>query len=60
MICFLAVVLVVVTPQGPVALVQVFPHGRGPFKIGVVPDEGEQSDIGDVEGGELGRFSFLF
>ena len=33
--------------------------GGGPFKVGVVPDEGEQPVIGDVEGGELGRFPFL-
>ena len=26
----------------------------------MVPDEGEQPVIGDVEGGELGRFPFLF
>ena len=50
----------VVTPQRPIALVRICPHGPGPFKIGVVPDEGEQPIIGDVEGGELGRFPFLF
>ena len=37
-----------------------FPHGRGPFKIEVVPDEEEKPVIGDVEGGELERFLFLF
>ena len=60
MICFMVVVPVVVTPQRPIALVQIFPHRRGPFKILVVPDEGEQPVIRDVEGGELGRFHFLF
>ena len=60
MICFMVVVSVVVTPQRPIALVRICPHGRGPFKIGVVSDEGEQPVRGDVEGGELGRFPFLF
>ena len=50
MICFMAVVSVAV----------ICPHGRGPFKIGEVSDEGEQPVIGDVEGDELGRFPFLF
>ena len=56
MVCFMVVVPVVVTPP----LVRICPHGRGPFKIGVVPNKGEQPVIGDVEGGELGRFPFLF
>ena len=60
MICFMAVVSVVVTPQRPIALVRICPHRWGPFKIRVVPDEGEQPVIGDVEGSELGRFPFLF
>ena len=60
MICFMVMVPVVVTPQRPIALVRICLHGRGPFKIGVVLDEGEQPVIGDVEGGELGRFPFLF
>ena len=60
MICFMVVVPVVVTSQRPIALVGIFPHGRGPFKVGVVPNEGEQSIIGDVEGAEFGRFPFLF
>ena len=56
MIFFMVVVPVVVTPQIPIALVWICPHRQGPFKIGVVPDEGEQPIIGDVKGGELGRF----
>ena len=60
MICFMVVVSVVVAPQRPIALVQIRPHGRGPFKIRVVSDEGKQSVIGDVKGGELRRFPFLF
>ena len=51
MICFMAVVSVVVTSQRPIALIRICPHGQGPFKIGVVFDEGEQPVIGDVEGG---------
>ena len=60
MICFMVVVPVVVSPQRPIALVWICPHGRGPFKIGVVSDEGQQLVIGDVKGGEVGRFLFLF
>ena len=54
MICFTVVVPVVVIPQRPVALVRICPHGWGPFKLRVVPDEEEQSVI------ELGRYPFLF
>ena len=60
MICFMVVVPVVVTPQRLVALVRICLYGRGPFKLEVVSDEGEQPIIGDVKGGELGRFPFLF
>ena len=56
----MVVVPVVVTPQRSIVLVRICLHGQGPFKIGVVPDEGEQPVIRDVEGGELGRFPFLF
>ena len=60
MICFMAMVSMIVAPQRQIALVRIRPHGRGPFKIGVVSDEGKQPVIGDVEGGELGRLPFLF
>ena len=60
MVCFMAVVPMVVTPQRLTALVRICPHRRGPFKIGVVLDEGEQPVVGDVAGGELRRFPFLF
>ena len=60
MICFVVVVYVVVAPQRPIVLIWIRSHGQGPFKIGVVSDEGKQSVIGDVEGGELGRFLFIF
>ena len=60
MICFMVVVSVIVTPQRPIALVRIRPHGRGPFKIGVVSDKGKQPVIGYVKGGELRRLPFLF
>ena len=62
MICFMAVVPMIITPQRPVALVRICPHGWGPFKLGVISDKGEQSIVGDVRRGELGGgdpFSFL-
>ena len=54
MIYFMVVVLVMFTPQRPVALVRIFLHRWGPFKLGVIPDEGEQPIVGDVKRGELG------
>ena len=60
MICFMVVVSVIVTPLRPIALVRTCPHGWGLFKLGVIPDEGEQPVIGDVKRGELGRIPFLF
>ena len=60
MICFVAMVFVIVAPQRLIALVRIRSHGRGPFKIEVVSDEGKHPFIGDVEGGELGRLPFLF
>ena len=53
-------VSVIVTPQRPVALVRIFPHGWGPFKLEVIPDKGEQPVVGDVKRGELGGIPFLF
>ena len=41
-------------------LVRVRPHGRRPLKLRVIPNEGKQSVVEDVKGGELGRISFLF
>ena len=60
MICFMVVVSMVVAPHRSIALVRIRPHRRGPFKIEVVSNDGKQPVIGDVEGGELGRFPFLF
>ena len=59
MICLMLVVSVIVTPQRPVALVQICPHGWGPFKLRVIPDEREQPVVGDVKRGELGRIPFF-
>ena len=56
----MVVVSVIVTPQRPDALVRTCPHKRGPFELGVIPDEGEQPVVGDVKRGELGRIPFLF
>ena len=59
MISSMVVVLVVVTSQGPITLVWIGPHWWGPFKIGEVPNEGQESIPGDVESGELGGVVFL-
>ena len=55
MICFTAMVFVIVAPQRLIALIQI-----RLFKIRVVSDEGKKPVIGDVEGGELRRLYFLF
>ena len=60
MICFMVVVSLIVTPQQPVVLVRTCPHGWGLLKLGVIPNEGEQSVVGDVKRGELGRIPFSF
>ena len=59
MIGFMVVVLVVVTSQGPITLVWTDPHWWGPFKIGEVPNEGQESIASDVESGELRGVVFL-
>ena len=51
---FMAVVSMVFVSQGPITLVQTDPHWWGPFKVGEVLNEGQESIIGDVENGELG------
>ena len=60
MICFMVMVPMIVKPQRSVALVQICPHGWGPFKLGVIPYEGEQPVVGDVKRGELGGIPFIF
>ena len=54
MIGFMVVVPMVVAPQGPIKLVRTGSHWWGPFKVGEVPNEGQESIIGNVESGELG------
>ena len=51
---FMAMILMVVASQGPIALVRTDPHWWGPFKVGEVPDEVQKLIIGDVESSELG------
>ena len=41
------------------ALVRPGPHWWGPFEVGKVPNEGQESVIGDVEGSKLGRIFLL-
>ena len=52
-------VSVIVTSQGSIALVRSGPHWSGPFEVGEVPNEGQESVIGDVEGSKLGRIFLL-
>ena len=40
-------------------LVRTGPHWWGPLKVGEVPDEGQESIIGDVESSELGGVFLL-
>ena len=54
MIGFMVVVPMVVASQGPITLVWTGPHWWGPFKTGEVPNEGQESIVGNVESGELG------
>ena len=56
----MVMVPMIVTPQRPVVLVRICPHGRGPFELGVIPNEGEQPIVGDVKRGELGKIPFIF
>ena len=42
-------------------MVRTDPHWWGPFEVGEVPDEGQESIIGDVESSDMGgRGSFFF
>ena len=49
-----AMVLVIIASQGSVALVQTCSYRWGPFEVGEVPDDGQETVIGDVESSELG------
>ena len=60
MICFMVVVPMIVTPQRPIALVRIFPHGWGPFKLGVIRMRGSSRSYEMLRGVNLGDpFSFL-
>ena len=59
MISFMAMVSMVVASQGPITLVWTGPHLWGPFKIRKVPNEWQESIVGDVESSELGGGVFL-
>ena len=52
------VVPMVIAPQILIALLEIRLNWRRPFKVKVIPDEREESVIGDVQRGELGRFPF--
>ena len=55
-----AIVPVIITSQGSVALVQTCSHKWGPFEVEAVPNDGQEPVIGDVENSELrGIFSLL-
>ena len=60
LIHFMAIIPVIVTSQCSVTLVRTYPHGRRPFELMVIPDEGEQPVVRDVKRGELGRIPFSF
>ena len=44
----------IITSQGSVALVWTCSHRWGPFEVGEVPDDGQESVISEVESSELG------
>ena len=50
---------VIIASQGSVALVRTCSHKWGPFKVGEVPDDGQEPVIGDVESSELGGIFHL-
>ena len=54
LIGLIAMVSVIITPQGSVALVWSCPHWRGPFEVGEIADEGQEPIICNVESNELG------
>ena len=60
MVGFVAMVLMIIAPQGSIALVWTCPHRWGPLEIGEVSDEGKELVIGDVERSELGGLLALF
>ena len=49
----------VIAPQRSIALLEIQLNSCMPFKIRVIPDEKEESVVGDVQRGELGGSLFL-
>ena len=60
MVGFVAMVSMIIAPQGSIALVQAYPHRWGPLEIGKVSNEGKEPVIGDVERSELRGLLALF
>ena len=60
LIGLIAMVSVIITPQGSVALVWSCPHWRGPFEVGEIADEGQEPIICTVESNELGVGGGIF
>ena len=50
------VVPVVIAPQRSIALLGIRLNWLRPSKVRVIPDEGEESVVGDVQWGKVGRF----
>ena len=50
----------VITPQRSIALLGIRPNWWRPDKVRVIPDEGEESVVGDVQWGKLRRFPLPF
>ena len=50
------VVPMVIAPQRSIALLEIRLNWCRPLKVRVIQDEREESVVGDVQGGELGRF----
>ena len=55
----MAMVPVIIAPQGSVVMVRSCPHWWGPFEVGEIADEGQEPVICDVESSELGGIFLL-
>ena len=59
LIGLVAMVPVIIAPQGSVTLVRSCSHWQGPLEVGEIADEGQEPVIGDVESSELGGIFLL-
>ena len=59
LIGLMAMVPMIIAPQGFVALVRSYPHLRGPLKVEEIADKGQEPVISDVESSELGGIFLL-